>query len=108
MEHPDRPVVTPIDNLAAANDGKPTGSHMLFEGPGMHAKVFTSRGPYSAPLHSHTYTEILYVVSGSFRDRGVLIPPGSFVVRQPGEEHDFSADEDTKIFIVNVDGPRAG
>ena len=106
MAVPTQPVVTPLDALPPRNDGKPTGSQMLFEAPGVHAKVFTSSGPYRSPLHAHTYTEIIYVLSGTFRDRGVLIPPGSFVVRRPGEDHEFIAEDDTKMLIVNVDGPK--
>lgn len=78
----------------------------LFKADGIEANVFKAKGRVS-PLHAHTYTEMIYVVSGRFRDRGVEIPPGSFVVRRPGEMHEFVADDEVTLLVVNVDQPKA-
>lgn len=78
----------------------------LFKANGIEAHVFKAKGRVS-PLHAHTYTEMIYVVSGRFRDRGVEVPPGSFVVRRPGEMHEFVAEDEVTLLIVNVDQPKA-
>lgn len=78
----------------------------LFKADGIEAHVFKAKGRVS-PLHAHTYTEMIYVVSGRFRDRGVEVPPGSFVVRRPGEMHEFVAEDEVTLLIVNVDQPKA-
>jgi quercetin dioxygenase-like cupin family protein len=78
----------------------------LFKADGIEASVFKAKGRVS-PLHSHAYTEMIYVVSGRFRDRGVEVPPGSFVVRRPGEMHEFVAEDEVTLLIVNVDQPKA-
>jgi len=79
---------------------------ILFKADGIEAAVFKAKGRVS-PLHAHTYTEMIYVVSGRFRDRGVEVPPGSFVVRRPGEMHEFVAEDEVTLLIVNVDQPKA-
>lgn len=76
--------------------------HALFKADGIEANVFKAKGRIS-PLHAHTYTEMIYVVSGRFRDRGVEVPPGSFVVRHPGEMHEFVAEDEVTLLVVNVD-----
>ncbi len=76
--------------------------HALFKADGIEANVFKAKGRVS-PLHAHTYTEMIYVVSGRFRDRGVEVPPGSFVVRRPGEMHEFVAEDEVTLLVVNVD-----
>jgi len=81
--------------------------HPLFKAEGIDANVFKAKGRVS-PLHAHTYTEMIYVVSGRFRDRGVEVPPGSFVVRRPGEMHEFVAEDEVTLVVVNVDQPKAG
>ncbi len=78
----------------------------LFKAAGIEAAVFKAKGRVS-PLHAHSYTEMIYVVSGRFRDRGVEVPPGSFVVRRPGEMHEFVAEDEVTLLIVNVDQPKA-
>lgn len=78
----------------------------LFKTDGIEANVFKAKGRVS-PLHAHTYTEMIYVVSGCFRDRGVEVPPGSFVVRRPGEMHEFVAEDEVTLLIVNVDQSKA-
>lgn len=78
----------------------------LFHANGIEAHVFKAKGRVS-PLHAHTYTEMIYVVSGCFHDRGVEIPPGSFVVRRPGEMHEFVAEGEVTLLIVNVEQGKA-
>jgi quercetin dioxygenase-like cupin family protein len=78
----------------------------LFKANGIEASVFKAKGRVSPP-HAHTYTEMIYVVSGRFRDRGVEIPPGSFVVRRPGEMHEFVAEDEVTLLLVNVDQAKA-
>lgn len=80
--------------------------HPLFKATGIDANVFKAKGRVS-PLHAHTYTEMIYVVSGRFRDRGVEVPPGSFVVRRPGEMHEFVAEDEVTLLVVNVDQAKA-
>ncbi len=80
--------------------------HPLFKADGIDANVFKAKGRVS-PLHAHTYTEMIYVVSGRFRDRGVEVPPGSFVVRRPGEMHEFVAEDEVTLLVVNVDQAKA-
>jgi len=78
----------------------------LFKANGIEAAVIKTKDRVS-PLHAHTYTEMIYVVSGKFRDRGVEVPPGSFVVRHPGEMHEFVAEDEVTLLVVNVDQTKA-
>ena len=78
----------------------------LFKTDGIEANIFKAKGRVS-PLHAHAYTEMIYVVSGCFRDRGVDVPPGSFVVRRPGEMHEFVAEDEVTLLVVNVDQSKA-
>ncbi len=98
-----------VANVTAAQIPVVSGEfakHALFKADGIEANVFKAKGRVS-PLHAHTYTEMIYVVSGRFRDRGVEVPPGSFVVRRPGEMHEFVAEDEVTLLVVNVEQPKA-
>lgn len=97
-----RPSVTRVTEMDLPVDTGEMAKQALFQATGIKAHVFRAKGRVS-PLHAHSYTEMIYVLSGRFRDRGVEVLPGSFVVRRPGEMHEFVAEGEVTLLIVNVE-----
>lgn len=52
--------------------------------------------------HDHSGREITVVLTGSFSDRNGQYYPGDFIVREPGEQHQPTASENTSCVCLSV------
>jgi hypothetical protein len=101
----DGPFVVPLDETGLADIGDGFFARDLLSQPGTKVRLYKAKGPIRGHLHAHDHLELIYVVSGSFTDRGRTIPPGSFVARQPGEMHEFHCEDDVTLLLVDIGGP---
>lgn len=61
------------------------------------------------PLHKHEFSQVWYILEGSFRIGGRLCVPGTMIFHpDPHYEDDFSTDTGGQILIVQYPGPTTG
>ena len=61
------------------------------------------------PIHNHEFAQVWYVLEGTFKIDGRIVPPGSMVFHpDPHFEGEFSTETGGEILIVQYPGPTTG